>query len=402
VSEPLVFLEPSLPGLPLDLLLARDRGEVLFLTGAGVSRPPPSNLPDFRGLVVDICNRVDTALAAALNAWIAETENARAANPPCDPQPWTAFAAALDPGQKAEFNRFVSGDYDVALGMVERRQGGPGHGSRMRAAAAAVLGAKRPPNAVHKAINRLARRNGRLFLATTNFDRLHEVAAGHNDPHRSFGLTDLPRPSRREDFSGIFHLHGLLPEQRDQTSELILTDQDFGDYYMRRRATSDFVYDATRIFHLVIVGYSVNDAPMRYLLNAIAGDQTHFPDLKTRYALVPVQSSDDHTAADWKNRGIEPLCYSPADQHAQLPALLKAWANSVPDAMDARWVSQRLKGFAKSSVAAATEADRSLFTYLVRRSTAPERVSLLKQLSALKAGLDWLEEAHRIVREARS
>jgi hypothetical protein len=35
-------------------------------------------------------------------------------------------------------------------------------------------------------------------------------------------------------------------------------------------------------------------------------------------------------------------------------------------------------------------------------ATATERVSLLKQLSTLKAGFDWLEEAHRIVREARS
>lgn len=400
VTEQPIFLGPKLPGLPLDLLLARDRGEVLFLTGAGVSRAAPSNLPDFRGLVVDICAKVDTALAAALNAWIANVQAVHAASPSQEPQPWTSFAAALDPGQKAEFNRFVNGDYDVALGMIERRQGGPGHSSRMRAAAAAVLGAKRTPNAVHKAINRLARRNGKLFLATTNFDRLHEAAAGQDETLRSYGLTDLPRPSRREDFSGIFHLHGLLPKQRGASSELILTDQDFGDYYMRRRATSDFVYDATRIFHLVIVGYSVNDAPMRYLLNAIAGDQTHFPDLKTRYALVPVQSSDDHTAADWKNRGIEPLCYSPAEQHAELPALLKAWANSVPDPNNDRWLTRRLKTLAKASVAATSEADRSLFTYLMRRSTPQERVSLLKQLSALKAGVDWLEEAHRIVREA--
>jgi hypothetical protein len=399
-DPPLIYLDPSLPGLPLELMLARDRGEVLFLTGAGVSRPGPSNLPDFRGLVVAICGKVDTGLAAALNAWIAEDQAAKAEDPPRLPLPWTAFAGSLDPGQKAEFNRFVSGDYDVALGMVERRQGGAGQSSRMRAAAAEVLGAKRPPNTIHKAINRLARRNGRLFLATTNFDRLHEVAAGNGDPHRSYGLTDLPRPSRRDDFNGIFHLHGLLPEQRGQTSELILTDQDFGDYYMRRRATSDFVYDATRIFHLVIVGYSVNDAPMRYLLNAIAGDQTHFPDLKTRYALVPVQSSDDHTAADWRNRGIEPLCYDPANDHAQLPTLLEAWADSVPDAIEDKWVTKRLKGFAKSSVASATEADRSMFTYLMRRSTPQERVTLLKQLSALKAGIDWLDEAHRIVREA--
>lgn len=402
MSDDDVFLGPGLPGLPLELLLARDRGEVLFLTGAGVSRPPPSNLPDFRGLVLEICAKVDTGLASALAAMIEDDLEAAAAIPKRLPRPWTDFTGSLDPGQKAEFKRFKDGDYDVALGMMERRHGSAGRGSRMRTAAAAVLGGNRPPNAVHKAIDRLARREGHLFLATTNFDRLHERAAGPGSDVPSYGLTDLPRPSRRADFRGVFHIHGLLPETAAASSELILTDQDFGDYYMRRRVTSDFVYDATRIFYLVIVGYSVNDAPMRYLLNAVAGDQTHFPDLKTRYALVPVYSTDDHTAADWKNRGIEPLCYSPDHSHAELAALLKAWADSTPDALGDRWLTGRLRALAKSSVAAAPESDRSVFNYLIRRSTPQERVQLLSKLSGFGAGTDWLTEAHRITREVGS
>jgi hypothetical protein len=373
---------------------------VLFLTGAGVSRPPPSNLPDFRGLVLDICDKVDKGLASGLTEMIEDEKAAAAAVPAHLPSHWTEFTKKLDPGQKAEFKRFADGDYDVVLGMIERRLGITGRGSRMRTAAAEVLGAKRPPNPLHKAINRLARRDGRLFLATTNFDRLHETAAGADADVLSHGLSDLPRPSRRGDFRGIFHIHGLLPEKPQGDSELILTDQDFGDYYMRRRVTSDFVYDATRIFHLVIVGYSVNDAPMRYLLNAVAGDQTHFPDLKTRYALVPVQGFDDHTAADWKNRGIEPLCYSPDNSHAELPALLKAWAASVPDALDDRWLKRRLRALAKSSVSMASESDRSVFNYLIRRSTPQERVQILTQLSGFGGGTDWLSEAHRVAREA--
>jgi SIR2-like domain len=399
VNDENVFLAAGLPGLPLDLMLARDRGEVLFLTGAGVSRPPPSCLPDFRGLVLDICEKVDKGLAFALTQMIDDARAATAAVPPRPLRPWTDFTTSLDPGQKAEFKRFVDGDYDVALGMMERRQGSAGRGSRMRAAAAEVLGVRRRPNAVHKAIDRLARREGRLFLATTNFDRLHEIAAGIGVDVPSYGLSDLPRPSRRADFRGVFHIHGLLPDKTGASSELILTDQDFGDYYMRRRVTSDFVYDATRIYYLVIVGYSVNDAPMRYLLNAVAGDQTHFPDLKTRYALVPVEGSDDHTAADWKNRGIEPLCYAPDNAHAELPSLLKAWADSIPDPLDDRWLKRRLRVLAKSSVAAASEADRSVFNYLIRRSTPQERVQMLAQLSGFGGGHDWLTEAHRITRE---
>jgi hypothetical protein len=356
-------------------------------------------LPDFRGLVLDICAKIDKGLATALTEMIEDLRDAAAAVPPRPPRVWTDFTKSLDPGQKAEFKRFADGDYDVALGMIERRQGQAGRGSRMRKAAAEVLGVGRPPNSVHKAIDRLARREGRLFLATTNFDRLHETAAGTAADVPTYGLSDLPRPSRRDDFRGIFHIHGLLPEKLGTSSELILTDQDFGDYYMRRRVTSDFIYDATRIFYLVIVGYSVNDAPMRYLLNAVAGDQTHFPDLKTRYALVPVESYDDHTAADWKNRGIVPLCYSPDHSYAELPALLKAWADSVPNALDDRWLKRRLRAFAKSAVAAASEADRSVFNYLIRRSTPQERVQILTHLSGFGASLDWLSEAHRITRE---
>ena len=399
MSDERVFLEAGLPGLPLELLLARDRGEVLFLTGAGVSRPPPSNLPDFRGLVLDICEKVDKGLALALTQMIDDASAAMAAVPPRPLRPWTDFTTSLDPGQKAEFKRFADGDYDVALGMMERRLGNAGRGSRMRTAAAEVLGVGRPPNALHKAIDRLARREGRLFLATTNFDRLHETAARTGFDGKSYGLSDLPRPSRRADFSGVFHIHGLLPDNVGGSSELILTDQDFGDYYMRRRVTSDFVYDATRIYYLVIVGYSVNDAPMRYLLNAVAGDQTHFPDLKTRYALVPVEDSDNHTAADWKNRGIEPLCYSPDNFHAELPALLKAWADCIPDPVEDRWLKRRLRALAKSSVAAASEAHRSVFNYLIRRSTPQERVKMLAQLSGFGGGHDWLTEANRITRE---
>ena len=56
------------------------------------------------------------------------------------------------------------------------------------------------------------------------------------------------------------------------TSDLVLTDQDFGEFYLRRRVVPDFIYDAARLYHLVLVGYSASDAPMRYLLNAEATD----------------------------------------------------------------------------------------------------------------------------------
>ena len=69
MSDRLVYLQADLPGIPEDLMIARDRGEVLFLTGAGVSTPAPSSLPGFAGLVVDIYKKLDSRLAQAMSTY---------------------------------------------------------------------------------------------------------------------------------------------------------------------------------------------------------------------------------------------------------------------------------------------------------------------------------------------
>ena len=53
----------KLPLIPERLLLAHARGEVLFICGAGISRP--ANLPDFRQLVLDVYGKLDTAADVA-------------------------------------------------------------------------------------------------------------------------------------------------------------------------------------------------------------------------------------------------------------------------------------------------------------------------------------------------
>lgn len=45
MTERLVYLATGLPGISEELILARDCGDVLFMTGAGVSMAAPSNLP---------------------------------------------------------------------------------------------------------------------------------------------------------------------------------------------------------------------------------------------------------------------------------------------------------------------------------------------------------------------
>jgi hypothetical protein len=114
----LTALGPGLPPIPERLLLAHSRGEVLFVTGAGISQP--AGLPDFRDLVIKTYARLDAAVHAVI------------APIPRDVYRWSTKPAGLTDRQGAEVGRFVNGDYDVVLGMLERRMDGKSGGTRIK------------------------------------------------------------------------------------------------------------------------------------------------------------------------------------------------------------------------------------------------------------------------------
>ena len=58
----------------------------------------------------------------------------------------------------------------------------------------------------------------------------------------------------------------------------------------------DLIYDAARLYHLVLVGYSADDPPMRYLLNAVAADEARFDDLRDRFVFVGTSDADPRDA----------------------------------------------------------------------------------------------------------
>ena len=112
----------------------------------------------------------------------------------------------------------------------------------------------------------------------------------------------------------------MLDKSPERASELVLSDQDFGEFYLRRRVVPDFIYDAARLYHLVLVGYSANDPPMRYLLNAVAADGKRFDDLKERFTFFGTSTPDPVALADWNGRGITPIHYDSANGHDNLRA----------------------------------------------------------------------------------
>ncbi|MDE0174260.1 MAG: SIR2 family protein [Defluviicoccus sp.] len=406
-AERTISLAPDLPAIPERLLLAHARGDVLFLCGAGISMS--AGLPDFKQLVLDVYRILDPSVCEILTN--ASIDPDRPTKPDCP---------ALNDRQSAEVECFNAGEYDVVLGMLERRLdshtredskvrsrvveilrspiGKPNPAmSRLEAGAArsgnADASGTARPAAIHRTLIRLADRGGATTIMTTNFDLLLERAARNlRVPAQSYALGSIPRPARRREFAGVLHIHGALTRNPSRHSDLILTDQDFGEYYLRRRVVPDLVYDTARLFHLILVGYSANDPPMRYLLNAVAADEGRFDDLKERFIFVGSDEPDAVALQGWRARGIVPIRYDASDgDHTVLLRMLQRWADLSAINGKQQLVHREIRRIVKSRRADAPDADLGLFDHLFRRASPDERVRLAEVASAAGAEPAWLD-----------
>ena len=388
-TDRVISLGSGQAAIPERLLLAHARGEVLFIAGAGISQH--ANLPDFRGLVLKVYAKLDAAVHAVISGI------PRAA---CNQ--WIPNISGLTDLQSAEVRRFISGDYDVVLGMLERRIDGRSHGkSSVRHTIANELRAPHiKPAPIHQALMRLADRGGTVSIVTTNFELLFEEAIKKSCPAiQTYALGGIPRPGRSDDFSGVFHIHGALDRDPARTSDLVVTDQDFGEFYLRRRVVPDFIYDAARLFNLVLVGYSANDPPMRYLLNAVAADGSRFDDLKERFTFVGTSDPDPVGLEDWKGRGITPIPYDAVNDHSSLLDTLERWASLSAINGKRKIVDAEVKRIVRTNRGAAIDTDRDLFDHLIRRSDTSERVRLSALISQQKADFGWLDAIVAIAAE---
>ena len=388
-NDRVIVLGDGLPPVPERLLLAHARGEVLFICGAGISRP--AGLPDFGQLVIDVYESLDAAVHEVI-AGSLDSANEQ-------PQP---KCSRLNHRQLAEVRRFKKEDYDVVLGMLERRLDDRtrGDSSVRREVANRLRAGGNRPAPIHRALMRLADRGGTVTIVTTNFDLLLEAAA-RRLPYaaENYSLGSVPRPTRRTDFAGVLHIHGALDPNPSRISELVLSDQDFGEFYLRRRGVPDFIYDAARLFHLVLVGYSANDPPMRYLLNAVAADHARFDDLRERFTFVGSATHDPVALEDWKARGITPIPYDSRNGHEILRRTLERWAELSAINGKTAAVDKEIRRIVKVPRAVAPEPDRDLFDHLLRRSNDSERNRLSALASDAKADLGWLDAIMSVCNE---
>ena len=390
-----ILLGKDLARIPERLLLAHAQGEVLFIAGAGVSRD--AELPDFRDLVVKVYEKLDPAVHSVIlkKRVLLRTYNSQNRELysviSCNGQD----APSLTAGQEAEVERFQRGEYDVVLGMLERRlEDKENDRSRVREEIGKIL---RPdglkPAPIHRNLMRLADRGVAVTIITTNFDLLFEDAARKmRSPVQTYALGGIPRPrpTSNPEFNGVLHIHGALDRNLEKTSDLIISDRDFGEFYLRRRVVPDLIYDAVRLYHLVLVGYSANDSPMRYLLNAVAADAERFSDLKERFIFVGMSEDDPVELEDWRARGITPIRYDVQDNdHSQLQSTLAQWVK-FSKINENRHVDSELKKIVKVKRIEARDEDRDLFDHFIRRSDTNERERLSKLVSKHRADMGWL------------
>ena len=258
--------------LPDEIRIALEEERLVVFAGAGVSVPPPSNLPLFNGLASQI-----------------------------------AAGIAVEAGRE-----------DRVLGKLAR------DGTNVHAAAAQILcNEDTLPTLLHREILRLFGEAPKVRVVTTNFDDHFSVAARklfRKQRPLEFFAPALPLG---DDFAGLVYLHG---SGHIDHAKLVLTDKDFGAAYLTRGWARDFVVALFSRYTVLFVGYSHSDVTTTYLARGLNQSEAGL-----RWATV---SSDISTEAreNWEHLEISVVEYrtdpgNTVNQHQALTDFFTEWAD---------------------------------------------------------------------------
>ncbi|MCM2475584.1 hypothetical protein HGO38_19085 [Rhizobium sp. CG5] len=287
------------PAIPDELLVARDNGRVIFFCGAGVSRAR-TGLPDFFGLAEAVIKELRVPATSPAHKILAEAK---------DIENRTGVAGLISA--------------DKLFGLLERDY-------LRRDIEAAVAKSLRPADnadlSAHQILLDLATApNGRLQLVTTNFDRLF------NDCKAGVECSQFPRlpdPARQGDINGIVYLHGRATASYDaaENEGFVLSSASFGRAYLSDGWAASFFKEILKRFVVVFVGYTADDPPVQYLLEALNLD------LGTLEGVYAFQSgAQDEAVERWRHKGVQAIPYDPRNFHKALWDTLEAWSARARD-----------------------------------------------------------------------
>ena len=219
--------------------------------------------------------------------------------------------------------------------------------------------------------------DGKVRLVTTNFDLLFEAC---DSTLRSWKPPRLPDPQHHEDFEGIIHLHGRVGENYSGADGdgFVLSSSEFGRAYLSDGWATQFIRSVLDRYFVVFVGYTADDPPVQYLLEALNRG------LDSREGLYAFQSgSTGEAESRWRHKGVHPIAYGEGENHKALWDTLAAWATRA----------KNVEAWYESTIELARKGPEALLPY--ERGQVAHVVSTLEgtrrfAASAVPPPADWL------------
>ena len=298
------FLSNGL-NIPDELLEARDQGNVVFLCGAGVSYP--AGMPDFLELAKYVVEELGTPQDAPSRKMLSMWKNEKI--PPDGKPPLDQIFNLL---QQEEYRPGEIIDYLIA--------------KRLRT---------KPKTCVstHETILRLSKgTDGKSQIVTTNFDLLFERAeraAGRT--LKTYVPPALPDLANRQPLNGLVYLHGRIDyriKRGEGRQGFVVSSSDFGRAYLAEGWATRFIRELLDQYTVILLGYSANDPPVRYLLQGL--DTLRRGSLAKLFAFD--RGTEEEVLPRWRDKGVQALPYSGiGDDHSALWDTLSEWAERADD-----------------------------------------------------------------------
>ena len=293
---------PNGLNIPDELLEARDKGNVVFLCGAGVSYP--AGMPDFLELAKYVVEELGAPQDAPSRKMLSMWDNE---DIPEDARP----------------------SLDQIFNLLQQKEYAPGEiidyliAKRLRTKPRTCV-------STHETILRLSKgADGKPQIVTTNFDLLFERAAVRK--LKKYVPPTLPDLANGQPLNGLVYLHGRINyriRRGEGRQGFIISSSDFGRAYLAEGWATRFIRDLLDQYTVILLGYSANDPPVRYLLQGL-----HTQRRESQARLFAFDSgTEEEVQPRWRDSGVRALAYPATDDsHSALWDTLSAWADRADD-----------------------------------------------------------------------
>ncbi|MBN2690226.1 MAG: SIR2 family protein [Gammaproteobacteria bacterium] len=278
------------PDIPSDIIKAQEEGKLIFFCGAGISIK--LGLPDFNQLVDKVRNKLAV-----------------------DKISIPAGESSKSNGQTKYYQP------DLLLNNIARHLGpnSPDGHKKVKKTIIEELTIKPENNkadyGTHKAILSLSQHKDKYRLITTNVDH------GFKDVADNLQIDAYPYlpPATPKDIKNPIHLHGIINTEDPNGDNLIFTTSDFGKAYLTDGRATKFITELLSAeFTILLIGYSLNDPILRYIVDELAYEDK----LQNKIFTLTPQNDEQ----EWLYKGVTPITYDDNNNHCSLHESLIKWS----------------------------------------------------------------------------